>query len=488
MFFLQSCKDEIEDGGDVTPPDELADVKAIFEAKTFEGDTSTVFTMGERVTFFDLSEGSPDERTWSLPGASVNTSSRVAVPVIYPVPGTYDVTLKVKRSSDGQMDEITIHNFIKILSIPITPKFLVSVPEGVDGMITIKIGDKLTFEDASSGLPDSWSWEFPGSNSLTSTDKSPVVQYTSTGTFDVKLTASRDDAGSITSGDITKSSYINVLQRIVDCEWVLAGPNKIEILFTEPMMSDPSGAVGAFAMSSANASYSINSVTIDPTNNKKLILNYSGGYYGSDDASFTLTNDGSLKDATGYADAIDFNKGVIADNVGKALDYATWDLDAGKWKVFRGPGDWMPDNCFWSYSEERVFSGTKSFKYEWDASKLAGHGDVNADHGIKLDPYTLNAGDGNVVLYMRVFVEPGASFDNYNNQLICHSPWKVQGVNLEKAFNNPGQWVEIRTVMSGWPSMTNARLSYRFNKCENKKGTVYIDDIRFVPLSEDTRP
>ena len=67
LSFLYSCKDEIDDGGDVTPPDELADVKAIFEAKTFEGDTSTVFTMGERVTFFDLSEGLPDERTWSLP-------------------------------------------------------------------------------------------------------------------------------------------------------------------------------------------------------------------------------------------------------------------------------------------------------------------------------------------------------------------------------------------------------------------------------------
>ena len=122
-------------------------------------------------------------------------------------------------------------------------------------MVTIKVGDKLTFEDASSGLPDSWSWEFPGSDTLTSTEKSPVAQYISIGTFDVKLTASRDDAGSITSGDITKSNYINVIQRIVDCEWVLAGPNKIEILFTEPMMSDPSGAVGAFAMSSANASY-----------------------------------------------------------------------------------------------------------------------------------------------------------------------------------------------------------------------------------------
>ena len=55
-----------------------------------------------------------------------------------------------------------------------------------------------------------------------------------------------------------------------------------------------------------------------------------------------------------------------------------------------------PNNCFWSYSDEHVLSGTKCLKYEWDAAKLEGHGDAGANHGIKLDPYTLNVGNGEI--------------------------------------------------------------------------------------------
>ncbi|MFR9164861.1 MAG: PKD domain-containing protein [Dysgonomonas sp.] len=45
----------------------------------------------------------------------------------------------------------------------------------------------VTFTDKSDNMPDEWLWTLPGTNVGTSTDQNPTVQYTTEGTFDVKL-------------------------------------------------------------------------------------------------------------------------------------------------------------------------------------------------------------------------------------------------------------------------------------------------------------
>lgn len=50
----------------------------------------------------------------------------------------------------------------------------------------------VTFNDVSGGNPNAWSWSFPGGNPSSSTLQNPSVTYTSSGTYDVSLTASND--------------------------------------------------------------------------------------------------------------------------------------------------------------------------------------------------------------------------------------------------------------------------------------------------------
>ncbi|MCB2221445.1 MAG: VCBS repeat-containing protein [Bacteroidetes bacterium] len=66
-------------------------------------------------------------------------------------------------------------------------------------------GGDVTFSDQSLGDIVSWDWEFEGGNPSTSTEQNPVVNYPTTGTYDVTLTVSDGS----NSSSITKSDYIN---------------------------------------------------------------------------------------------------------------------------------------------------------------------------------------------------------------------------------------------------------------------------------------
>lgn len=70
-------------------------------------------------------------------------------------------------------------------------------------------GEKVNFEDASSGFPTSWQWTFQGGNPSVSTDQNPRnIQYNSPGNYDVTLTV-----GNGTSSDTkTITAYIRVGQ------------------------------------------------------------------------------------------------------------------------------------------------------------------------------------------------------------------------------------------------------------------------------------
>ena len=61
----------------------------------------------------------------------------------------------------------------------------------IDASTTVVcIGGTVQFLDASTGGPSEWLWTFEGGDPETSTDKNPVVSYTSPGTYDVSLEVS----------------------------------------------------------------------------------------------------------------------------------------------------------------------------------------------------------------------------------------------------------------------------------------------------------
>src|SRR5690606_12651764 len=70
-------------------------------------------------------------------------------------------------------------------------------------------GETVTFTDLSENTPDSWNWTFEGGTPATSTDQSPVVTYSTAGTFDASLVVS-NVAG--TSDAQIKTEYITVDQ------------------------------------------------------------------------------------------------------------------------------------------------------------------------------------------------------------------------------------------------------------------------------------
>ena len=70
----------------------------------------------------------------------------------------------------------------------------------------IQVGDMVEFTDLSENDPMEWEWSFEGGTPETSTEQNPVVQYNSSGTFDVTLTATNVYG----SDSKTVENYINV--------------------------------------------------------------------------------------------------------------------------------------------------------------------------------------------------------------------------------------------------------------------------------------
>jgi PKD repeat protein/murein tripeptide amidase MpaA len=56
----------------------------------------------------------------------------------------------------------------------------------------IQIGGNIQFTDQSAGHPQSWHWEFGGGTPAVSSEQNPLVTYTQTGKFSVKLLVTRD--------------------------------------------------------------------------------------------------------------------------------------------------------------------------------------------------------------------------------------------------------------------------------------------------------
>ncbi len=157
-----------------------------------------IVSEGEMVSFNDLSENTPNSWAWTFEGGTPATSTDQSPVVTYSTPGSYDVSLVVSNIA-GTSDAVLRSDYITVDQLP-TADFMAD-----DVLITE--GTTVTFTELSGNTADSWSWTFEGGIPATSTDESPVVTYSTPGTYDVTLEISNLAGASDTE---LKTEYIVV--------------------------------------------------------------------------------------------------------------------------------------------------------------------------------------------------------------------------------------------------------------------------------------
>ena len=127
------------------------------------------------VTFTDASMGDITDRTWDFGDGT--TSTEVSPVYIYNTAGTYTVTLTV----NGPGGTSNAQSMITVNAAPVAPT-AVFTPDVTDGTAPLMV----TFTDTSTGDITDRLWDF--GDGTTSTEVSPMYEYTVAGTYTVTLT------------------------------------------------------------------------------------------------------------------------------------------------------------------------------------------------------------------------------------------------------------------------------------------------------------
>ncbi len=152
---------------------------------------------GESVHFKDLSSGGVTEWKWAFEGGNPATSNEQNPVVTYDRAGTYAVTLTV---GNGTATDTKTRTGYVIVSAE-APVAHVGLPNGAYlspwAMMFVPVDVPLTFKDASTGNPNSWTWTFEGTDVTTSHEQNPTVTYLVEGTYGLKLEVANDMGSSV---------------------------------------------------------------------------------------------------------------------------------------------------------------------------------------------------------------------------------------------------------------------------------------------------
>jgi len=178
------------------------------------------------VTFTDQSQGNPWRFSWKFGDGMVSSLKNPTH--VYQRPGVYTVTETVQNMAG--FNTTVKQNLITVTELP-KASFIVNATTGI-------APKSIKFTDTSTGVPDSWNWDF-GDGSQHSAEKNPVHTYLSYGTYSVQLVVS-NGAG---SSDITKSSLISIGTPInADFTFMPAkGDVPLMIQFTDNSAGNPTG-------------------------------------------------------------------------------------------------------------------------------------------------------------------------------------------------------------------------------------------------------
>ncbi|MFH2142268.1 MAG: PKD domain-containing protein, partial [Bacteroidota bacterium] len=192
------------DGTDIQTETKSAYIKVNGPLNADFSGTPLTLLAGNTVDFTDLTTGGNTITSWdwTFTGGTPGTStSQNPTGILYSTPGTYTVSLLVTDNTSAT-DTETKTAYITVLD----PNALMA--DFTADFTTIIQGGVVNFFDQSlNGPPTTWSWQFSGAVTTTSTDQNPSIQYDNIGTYTVSLTVN-DGTNSSTE---EKIGYITVV-------------------------------------------------------------------------------------------------------------------------------------------------------------------------------------------------------------------------------------------------------------------------------------
>jgi PKD repeat protein len=145
------------------------------------------------VRFTDQSQGNPIRFYWKFGDGTYSNAKNPTH--YYKRPGVYTVTETVQNAAG--LNTTVKQNLISVTEMP-QASFFVNATSGI-APTTIR------FTDTSTGVPNTWNWEF-GDGSPGSSEQNPVHTYYSSGVYSIQLTVSNG----IGSSTVTKPSLITI--------------------------------------------------------------------------------------------------------------------------------------------------------------------------------------------------------------------------------------------------------------------------------------
>lgn len=186
-----------DNGADITFKNDFITVAACAAPETDFAVNKNQDCEGTTLQFTDQSKNNPTQWEWTIPGGIPSTSTEENPSVKFNTAGEFDITLKT--TNDFGETTVTKEKMIKII-LCAEP-----VAEFEANQTEVCKNGNITYTDKSSNAVE-WNWSFPGGNPATSTEKNPVVNYTTPGIYSVTLTAINTNG----NNTITKENYITV--------------------------------------------------------------------------------------------------------------------------------------------------------------------------------------------------------------------------------------------------------------------------------------
>jgi PKD repeat protein len=149
------------------------------------------------VNFTDATLNTPTSWSWSFPGGTPAASAAQNPTIVYNTPGVYSVTLTSTNASGS--DTRTKTNYVTVNDCSPVSNFN-------GNPTTLCEGQTVSFFDASTNIPTSWNWTFPGGTPAASALQNPVITYSTAGVYSVTLQVTN----AYGTNTFTRTNYISV--------------------------------------------------------------------------------------------------------------------------------------------------------------------------------------------------------------------------------------------------------------------------------------
>lgn len=301
------------------------------------------------VGFTDQSTGTVDAWQWDFDDDDVIDSNEQDPSYTYTTAGLYTVTLTVTGPTGSGVETKTEYiNASEPVPAP-TPEFSADVTDGVSPL-------EVSFTDESSGVIDTWAWDFDNNGSTDSTEQNPSHTYTLADTYTVALTVS-GPGGSSTE---TKIDYIIVSEPAPVADFSAdptSGLAPLEVNFTD----QSTGAIDTWAWD-----FDEDSIIDSTEQNPSYIYSTPGDY--TVDVTLTVSGPGG-SDSVTKTDYITITTAVaeeiIIDDGDPETSYTgTWSASSGE-DPYDGDSVWSRDGATYTWTFSPEISGNYDVFVWW---------------------------------------------------------------------------------------------------------------------------